>query len=61
VAASYPEVVDQLRKSYDKWWASTLPLMINEGLPKLKEQPLAVRYERQLKEKGIPEWSPPEI
>jgi arylsulfatase len=61
VAASYPEVVDQLRKSYDKWWASTLPLMINEGLPKLKEQPLAVRYEKQLKERSIPDWAPADV
>lgn len=32
VSVDYPEVVEQLRKSYDVWWASALPLMVNEGL-----------------------------
>ncbi|MGJ8672098.1 arylsulfatase [Rubritalea sp.] len=60
VASAYPEVVEQLSKSYDKWWASTLPLMVNEGLPKLgkEEFPLSIRYNKQLEEKGIPEWAP---
>lgn len=58
IAASHPEVVDQLRKSYDKWWASTLPLMVNEGLPKVKEHPLHLRYEEQKEAAGIHEWSP---
>jgi hypothetical protein len=51
-------VVSELRKAYDKWWESAVPLMVNEDLPKLKEQPLHVRYEKQLAEKGIPEWTP---
>lgn len=61
VAAAYPEVVAQLRKSYDRWWAETVPLMVNEGLTAQRVQkptPLAVRYNQQLKEQGIPEWSP---
>ncbi|WP_442506801.1 arylsulfatase [Novipirellula sp. SH528] len=58
VASSHPEVIGQLRKSYDSWWQSVLPLMVNEGLPKLKEHPLHVRYEKQVQEKGIPEWGP---
>ncbi len=61
VAAAHPEVVDQLRKSYDKWWDSAVPLMVNEGLPKVKDHPLHLRYEKQLKEKGIPEWVNPKI
>ena len=63
VAEDYPEVVSQLRQSYDQWWESTLSLMTNEGLPKLKpkEFPFAIRYEQQLKEKGIPDWAPAEL
>ena len=61
VAASYPEVIDQLRKSYDRWWESALPLMVNEGLPKLTEHPLPIRYEAQLKAQGIPLWEPSDI
>lgn len=60
VAQSYPEVVEQLSQSYDQWWESVLPLMVNEGLPRLKEEefPLNIRYHKQLKELGIPDWAP---
>lgn len=63
VAASYPEVVANLRKSYDAWWAETVPLMVNEGVTTVrvqKNKPLAVRYKKQLEE-GIPDWSPEEL
>lgn len=60
VAGKHPEVIADLRKSYDQWWISVLPLMVNEDMPKVgaKEQPLAIRYEKQLKAKGIPAWAP---
>lgn len=60
VATAHPEVVSELRAAYDKWWASAVPLMVNEGLPTIKPeaQPLTIRFEKQLKETGIPEWSP---
>ncbi len=63
VAAAHPEVVEKLRKSFDQWWTSVLPLMVNEDLPKVdpEDQPLAIRYNQQLKEKGIPEWAPAEL
>jgi len=62
VAAKHPEVVSQLRNAYDQWWKSVKPLMVNENLPKVStsEQPLAIRYDKQRKERGIPEWSPEE-
>lgn len=60
VADQYPEVVAHLRKAYDQWWASALPLMVNEGLPTIapEDQPFAKLYEKQLKETGIPDWAP---
>lgn len=61
VAKSHPEVAKNLRKAFNEWWESTLPLMVNEGLPKVTEHPLHVRYEQQLKEKGIPDWNPADI
>ncbi|MCP5535510.1 MAG: arylsulfatase [Akkermansiaceae bacterium] len=61
VSAQYPEVIAKLRKSYDQWWASALPLMVNEGLPKLKEHPLHLRYEKQKNDGGIPHWKPAEL
>jgi len=63
VAAAHPGIVGELRNSYDKWWQSAIPLMVNEGLPRVRpeEQPLALRYEKQRRESGIPDWAPPSI
>ena len=61
VAAEQPEVVEQLRKAYDQWWSDTVPLMVNEDAPYAPHQPQAVRYEKQLKEGGIPAWKPPKL
>ena len=60
IAKEHPEIVQKLQKAYDQWWESTLPLMVNEDLPKIKgqNQPFNVLYEKQLKEKGIPQWAP---
>ena len=60
VAAQHPEVVQRLQKSYNTWWESVIPLMVNEDLPKVgaDNQPFTKRYAKQLKEKGIPEWAP---
>jgi len=64
VSSSYPEVVAGMRKSYDAWWDKTVPLMVNEGLTTQRVQksyPLAVRYQKQLEEGEIPEWSPEDL
>ena len=59
VVADHPDVVAGLRQAYDIWWAETRPLMVNEDVPYAAQQPQAVRYERQLKERGIPKWNVP--
>lgn len=61
VASQHPEVIAGLRKSYEAFWASAVPLMVNEGLPKVEVHPFAIRYEEQLKATGIPEWAPADI
>lgn len=63
VASQNPEVIYELQNSFDLWWESALPLMVNEGLPKVKREdmPLAKRYNKQLKEQGIPNWQPEEF
>ena len=61
VAADHPDVVSSMREAYDEWWAETLPLMVNEDVPFAPAQPQAVRYEKQLKERGIPDWKPPKL
>jgi len=60
VAASHPQVVAELSKAFDHWWQSALPLMVNEDLPEVKKWPLEIRYQKQLREGGIPEWAPAE-
>jgi arylsulfatase len=58
VMDKHPEVVERLRKAYDQWWSETRPLMVNEDAPLAPAHPHAVRYEKQLKERGIPDWVP---
>jgi arylsulfatase A-like enzyme len=61
VIEKHPEVAAKLRNAYDKWWAETVPLMVNEKRPLAAEHPQEVRYEKQLKERGIPDWIPPKL
>ncbi|OHX63808.1 arylsulfatase [Flammeovirga pacifica] len=60
LASKYPEVVEKLKESYSKWWATLDPLLVNKNLPKVepKDQPFNKRYYKQKEEKGIPEWAP---
>ncbi|OUS72886.1 arylsulfatase [Pseudoalteromonas sp. A601] len=62
LASQYPKVVISLRKAYEKWWEEAVPLMVNEGLPKVKEAdlPLVKRYYQQREKSGIIHWSPDE-
>lgn len=60
VSDQYPEIVQELTAVYDRWWRSTEKLLVNENLPAVapEQQPFYHLYEKQLKESGIPEWSP---
>lgn len=61
VATEHPKVVERLRGAYDEWWKETRPLMVNEDRPYAEKQPQVVRYETQMKECGIPDWTAPEL
>ena len=61
VASDHPEVVAKLRKAYDAWWEETVPLMVNEDAAYATEHPQVVRYEKQLKRRGIPVWMSPDL
>ena len=61
IASSKPEVLIDLREAYDQWWEKTLPLMVNENTPLASEQPQTIRYEKQLKDRGIPDWMAPKL
>ena len=61
VADKHPDVVAEMREAYDAWWTKTVPLMVNENALYAKEHPQDVRYEAQLKKRGIPDWSAPSL
>lgn len=60
LAQQFPQVVSDLTAAYNKWWDSTEKLLVNENLPEIpaEKQPLTLKYNKQLKEKGIPLWIP---
>lgn len=60
LANKYPAVVKELTQAYDKWWHATAPYLVNEGLPMVtpEEQPLTRKYNKQIKDQGIPLWKP---
>ena len=61
LAEGNPELVQALFQDYNNWWDEVRPFMVNDGVPLAKEAPFVVRYEKQLKEKGIPDWTPPQL
>lgn len=48
VASAHPEVVARLQRSFDQWWSEARPLMINEGAPLPRMNPMKELYWKQL-------------
>ncbi|MFT6180806.1 MAG: arylsulfatase A-like enzyme [Paracoccaceae bacterium] len=59
VAGQLPKVVKEMRAAYDEFWKEARPLMVNESAAMSPTQPFRVRYQKQLEEGGIPNWTPP--
>lgn len=57
---THPEIAEELKQQYDDWWDATEPFLVNEGLPRVAagEHHLQLLFEKQFKEKGIPDWEP---
>ena len=56
----YPDVAEKMLKAYDKWWAETRPLMVNENEPVWQgDQPFVIKYNKQLNGPGIKPWKEP--
>ncbi len=47
VISEHPEVVANLRSTYDKWWKETLPLLVNENAIGPKINPMKELYWKQ--------------
>lgn len=60
LANMYPEIVKELSAAYDQWWDSTEKYLVNEKRPAVtpEMQPMSIKYQQQLKSKGIPNWAP---
>tara|TARA_R110001592_G_scaffold319279_1_gene596770 strand:- start:640 stop:2118 length:1479 start_codon:yes stop_codon:yes gene_type:complete len=58
VASENPEVISRFVQPYNEWWSSSIPFMINKNRKRVKEQPLHIKYYKQLEEQGILEWNP---
>lgn len=57
----HPDVVKKMRAAYAQFWKETRPLMINENVPMSPTQPFHVWYAEQMKNGGIPDWTPPAL
>lgn len=61
VIAEHPEVAEQLLDSYDAWWESMLPYMVNEDASLDTGKPFVISFEKQQADIGIPAWQKPEL
>jgi arylsulfatase A-like enzyme len=61
VIEDHPEVVGEMRASFDSWWKKTRPMMVNEDAPMSATRPFHEHYFRQQQTTGIPNWTPPEL
>ena len=47
VAAQHPQVVAEMQASYEAWWQSAVPLMINETVPLAAQNPFRTLFDKQ--------------
>ena len=61
VIKQHPETAKRMLKAYEKWWDEVRPYMINEDAPLDTGKPFIEQFEKQQKEQGIPNWTPPAL
>lgn len=61
IAAENPQVVDNMRKVYDKWWNGVQKYLVNEDAPLLDHKPFWTEYNKQKETVGIEKWSKPKL
>ena len=47
VAAQHPEIVAEMSAAYEKWWASVVPMMVNEKVPLAAANPFWTLHKKQ--------------
>lgn len=58
VISEHPRVAERMRESYDRWWQSTRPMMVNEDHELSPTRPFHEAYRAQLNGEGIRPWAP---
>jgi len=61
VFKEHPEVAQKLTHAYLKWWDQVQPRMLINENASLDVEKYHVRYKKQQKEQGIPDWVPPAL
>ncbi|MCK5852690.1 arylsulfatase [bacterium] len=61
IAAEHPEIVEQMKRAYDKWWREVRPFMVNENVPLAQEKPFWMEYKKQKESGGIKDWIIPNL
>ncbi|EPR71676.1 Arylsulfatase [Cyclobacterium qasimii M12-11B] len=61
IIEEHPELVNQMRGSYEEWWSEVRPYMVNEEVPLAKEKPFWVDFEKQKDTEGIKNWVKPDL
>lgn len=57
----HPDVIEEMRAAYEKWWQETRPLMVNEDVPMSPTRPFHELFSKQMKAGGIPPWQEPKL
>ncbi len=47
MAAQNTAIVEQMKASYEAWWSSVVPMMVNETAPLAAENPFWTLYRKQ--------------
>jgi len=47
IAAQHAEIVAGMSAAYEKWWASVVPMMVNENVPLAPENPFRALHKKQ--------------
>lgn len=61
VFKQHPEVVSEMQKAYDSFWAEARPLMVNEDASLDVEKPFETEYLKQKASTGIQSWEAPQL
>ncbi len=59
VIDEHPQLVAEMRAAYNRFWNDARPLMVNESAAMSTTRPFHVLYDQQMKQGGIPAWTPP--